>query len=81
MPAGKYRYIAVEGPIGAGKTSLAQIDLFSQTTVADFILDKAPLLIVNSEHLNFVDAPKDLDLLLGRIGSMRGGREFFNRAE
>jgi deoxyguanosine kinase len=42
--------------------------------------DAAPLLIVNSEHLNFVDRPQDLELLLQRIGAMRGGREFFNRA-
>ena len=42
--------------------------------------DASPLLIVNSEHLNFVDRPQDFDLLLERIGHMRGGREFFNRA-
>ena len=39
-----------------------------------------PLLIVNSERLNFVDTPEHLDLLAERIGAMRGGREFFNRA-
>jgi len=38
----------------------------------------APLLIVNSEHLNFVDRPGDFALLLRRIGEMRGPREFFN---
>jgi deoxyadenosine/deoxycytidine kinase len=207
----KYRYIVVEGPIGAGKTSLArrlsehagknllledpdsnpflarfyedqrryalatqlfflfqraqqvaglkQIDLFDRGTVADFILDKdplfasltlsddelhlyqqiyghltpqaptpdlviylqaspgklfrrvrkravayerniseqylsrladayrrffyqfsaAPLLIVNSDHLNFVDDANDFDLLLQRITEMRGPREFFSR--
>ena len=42
--------------------------------------DAAPLLIVNSERLNFVDDPEHLSLLLGRIGSMRGRREFFNLA-
>ena len=209
----KYRYIAVEGPIGAGKTSLArmlaetsgsaalledpganpclpgfyqdsaryalptqlfflfqrvnqvrdltQADLFKRATVADFILDKDPLfarltlnddelklyqqiyaqlkpqaavpdlviylqastetliervkrravsyeraisedyllrlaesyarffyqydaspvLIVNSEHLNFVDTPADFDLLLQRIAAMRGAREFFSLGE
>lgn len=39
---------------------------------------EAPLLIVNSERLNFVDDPDHLRLLLNRIGSMRGQREFFN---
>lgn len=40
----------------------------------------SPLLIVNSERLNFVDDPAHLDLLVDRIEAMRGGREFFNRA-
>jgi deoxyadenosine/deoxycytidine kinase len=40
----------------------------------------SPLLIVNSEKLNFVDVPEHLDLLIERVGAMRGGREFFNRA-
>jgi deoxyadenosine/deoxycytidine kinase len=40
----------------------------------------SPLLIINSERLNFVDTPAHLDLLVERIGAMRGGREFFNRA-
>ena len=39
-----------------------------------------PLLIVNSERLNFVDVPEHLDLLIERVNAMRGGREFFNRA-
>ena len=39
-----------------------------------------PLLIVNSERLNFVDVPEHLDLLIERMNAMRGGREFFNRA-
>ena len=40
--------------------------------------DAAPLLIVNSDNLNFVDQPGDFDLLLGRISAMRGPREFFS---
>ena len=40
----------------------------------------SPLLIVNSERLNFVDVPEHLEMLLQRIDGMRGGREFFNRA-
>ena len=210
MPLEKYRYIAIEGPIGAGKTSLAkrlaerlggatlleqpdanpflprfyldraryalpaqlyflfqraakvralsQPDLFAGLTVADFMIDKdalfarltlsddefalyrqvwtqlkpqapvpdlviylqatpgtlvervrrrgvayergipdeylvrlaeayarffyrydaAPLLIVNSDNLNFIDQPGDFDLLLQRIAAMRGRREFFS---
>jgi len=42
--------------------------------------DESPLLVVNSERLNFVDVPEHVDLLVGRIQAMRGGREFFNRA-
>ena len=41
---------------------------------------ESPLLIVNSERLNFVDVPGHFDLLLERINALRGGREFFNRA-
>ena len=40
----------------------------------------SPLLIVNSERLNFVDSSEHLDLLIERMTAMRGGREFFNRA-
>ena len=42
--------------------------------------DESPLLIVNSDRLNFVDVPEHLDLLVDRLNAMRGGREFFNRA-
>jgi deoxyadenosine/deoxycytidine kinase len=40
--------------------------------------DAAPLLVVNSEHLNFADKAEDFDLLARRIRDMRGAREFFN---
>lgn len=40
--------------------------------------EAAPVLIVNSERLNFVGEPADLDLLLQRIAAMRGRREFFS---
>ena len=43
--------------------------------------DAAPVLIVNSEYLNFVDTPADFDLLLQRITAMRGAREFFSLGE
>ena len=38
----------------------------------------APVLIVNSENMNFVDRESDLDLLLHKITTMRSRREFFN---
>lgn len=41
--------------------------------------DGAPVLIVNSDNLNFVDSPVDFDLLLRRINGMRGPREFFSQ--
>ncbi|TFV88142.1 deoxynucleoside kinase [Oxalobacteraceae bacterium OM1] len=43
--------------------------------------DAAPLLIVNTEHLNPIDRDGDFELLLKRIATMRGKREFFNIGE
>jgi len=40
----------------------------------------APVLIVNSENLNFVEREADFDLLVQRIRAMRSRREFFNLA-
>jgi deoxyadenosine/deoxycytidine kinase len=40
--------------------------------------EEAPLLIINSERLNFVDNPAHFKMLLARIESMRARREFFN---
>jgi deoxyadenosine/deoxycytidine kinase len=40
--------------------------------------EDAPLLIVNSERLNFVADPEHFRLLLSRIKGMRSRREFFN---
>jgi deoxyadenosine/deoxycytidine kinase len=40
--------------------------------------EEAPLLIVNSERLNFVADADHFRLLLSRIDGMRGRREFFN---
>jgi len=42
--------------------------------------DAAPLLVVNTEHLNPVERDADYELLLSRIGSMRGRREHFSLA-
>jgi deoxyadenosine/deoxycytidine kinase len=40
--------------------------------------DAAPLLIVNSENLNFVERDADFELLVSRVRGMRSRREFFN---
>jgi len=40
--------------------------------------DAAPLLIVNSENLNFVERDDDFELLVTRLRSMKSRREFFN---
>ena len=42
--------------------------------------DEAPVLFVNTEGLNFVNSPSDVELLLARVVGMRGEREFFNVA-
>jgi deoxyadenosine/deoxycytidine kinase len=38
----------------------------------------APVLIVNSENLNFVERDADFDLLVSRMRAMKSRREFFN---
>ena len=40
--------------------------------------DAAPLLIVNSDNLNFVERDSDFELLVSRLRAMRTRREFFN---
>ena len=40
--------------------------------------DAAPVFIVNSENLNFVDNDDDFSLLVQRIEGMRSAREFFS---
>ena len=39
--------------------------------------DRTPVLTVNAEHLNPLDSDADLALLVERIGTMRGRKEFF----
>ena len=41
--------------------------------------EDAPVMIINSENLNFVDSQEDFDLLLQQVSQMRGPREYFNR--
>ena len=43
--------------------------------------EAAPLLIVNTEHLNPVERDEDFNLLMRQLGDMRGRRVFFNRAD
>jgi len=43
--------------------------------------DAAPVLVVNTEHLNFEEGDEDFLLLLQRIEEMRGPREFFSRGQ
>lgn len=52
------------------------------TTYSEFFhhYDAAPVLMVNSDHLNFIKNTTDFELLLERIGKMRGQREFFSKA-
>lgn len=40
----------------------------------------APVLIVNSENLNFVEREADFELLVSRVRGMKSRREFFNLA-
>jgi deoxyguanosine kinase len=43
--------------------------------------DNAPVLFVNTEGLNFVDDASHMDLLLDRVRTMKGRREFFNLSD
>lgn len=43
--------------------------------------EASPVLTVNSESFNFSGEQKDFELLLEKMANMRGGREFFNRAD
>lgn len=40
--------------------------------------DEAPVMIVNSEHIDLAHSLADLDMLLARIDQMRSAREYFN---
>jgi len=41
----------------------------------------APVLVVNSENLNFVENDDDFELLVQRMEAMRGPREYFNKGD
>ncbi|MBV8679411.1 MAG: deoxynucleoside kinase, partial [Aquitalea sp.] len=42
--------------------------------------EAAPLLIVNTDHLELVDGNEDFELLLRCISEMRGQRSYFNKS-
>jgi deoxyadenosine/deoxycytidine kinase len=42
--------------------------------------DESPLLIVNSDRFNFADDPAHFEILLRRVESIRGGKEYMNAA-
>ena len=67
-------------PVEAGISEQYLRDLSEAYTRHFHAYDEGALLIVNSERMNFVDSPEHLELLVERVESIRGGREFFNRA-
>jgi len=71
------RGVEFERPISAEYLAL----LADSYTRFFYHFSACPVLVVNSEKLNFASEERDLDLLIERIGSMRGNREFFNWGE
>jgi deoxyguanosine kinase len=64
---------------GISETYLARLaDAYSRYF---YQYDAAPLLVVNSDQLDFIDNADHLNLLLQQISTMRGRREFFNIAD
>lgn len=43
--------------------------------------DKSPLLIINATDIDFVNNPKDFELLLGAINPIKKGKHFFSPAK
>lgn len=73
----KKRGIDMERRIGEGYLAL----LAERYAMFFYQYDACPVLIVNSENLNFVDRDDDLELLVARLSAMRGPREYLNRGE
>jgi deoxyguanosine kinase len=65
--------------VSISETYLAQ--LCEAYTRFFYQYEAAPLLTVNTEHLDAAHDENDFELLLERIRQMRGRREFFNRGE
>jgi deoxyadenosine/deoxycytidine kinase len=73
----KKRGIDMERRIGEGYLAL----LAERYAMFFYQYDSCPVLIVNSENLNFVDRDDDLELLIARLSAMRGPREYLNRGD
>jgi len=68
-------------PMEAGISEMYLYRLCESYSRFFYHYDASPLLIVNTEHLNPIEREEDFNLLLKRIGEMRGKREFFNLGE
>jgi deoxyguanosine kinase len=68
-------------PMEAGISEMYLYRLCESYSRFFYHYDAAPLLIVNTEHLNPIERDDDFALLLNRIDNMRGKREFFNLGE
>ena len=71
------RGIESERRIGEGYLAL----LAERYATFFYQYDAAPVMIVNSENLNFADDDADFALLIERLSTMRGPRETLNRGE
>lgn len=71
------RGIEMERRIGEGYLAL----LAERYANFFYQYEACPVLIVNSENLNFVDNDDDFRMLLDRLAAMRGPREYLNRGE
>ena len=86
LPAGAGRHADRARASARRRLRAARYRRSTSTRLADaysryfYAYEAAPLLIVNSERLNFVDNAEHVELLLARIAAMRGRREFFNLA-
>ena len=67
-------------PIEAGISEAYLRALADSYTRFFHAYEAAPVLIVNTDHLNPVDRDADFELLLDRIDKLRGRREYFNLA-
>jgi deoxyguanosine kinase len=65
-------------PIEAGMSDSYLRSLADSYTRYFHQYDAAPVLIINTEHLNPIERDSDFELLLDRIARLRGRREYFN---